>query len=296
MNNKIPTISPPTLSHPYLEIARKAALAAGIIQQEYYGKQIHIQTKSSGIDLVTEVDLACDVAIRDILATAKPQGNTPISMITEETFDEAAKSQSLEAAWVVDPLDGTTNFAHSFPHFAVSIAYLEHGQPTLGIIFDPIKHQLFTAVAGQGAQLEWTGFLADAYPKRVIQTSQAEQLSTALLATGFPYDIASNPRNNLDYLARMLKKCHGVRRPGAAALDLAYVACGRLDGFWEITLSPWDLAAGVLLVHEAGGACLNLDGQPLDYSQRRIDIVSASGSGLLQEMLGVLTHSAVATP
>ncbi|MEB3287084.1 MAG: inositol monophosphatase family protein [Vampirovibrionales bacterium] len=283
-------------SSPYaerLKLAREAALAAGDIQKAHYGKPIEIETKSSGIDLVTKVDLACDEAIQGFIRHAYPDD----TLISEETFPEATPDKqqpmadfSLESAWIVDPLDGTTNFAHSFPHFAVSIAYLSQGQPVVGVVYDVLKDELFMALKGCGAYLEkpQTGSPADP-----ISVSSVKMLDMALLATGFPYDIATNPLNNLNYLSAMLKSCHGVRRPGAAALDLAYVAAGRLDGFWEITLSPWDLAAGVLLVEEAGGACQDAyasqdDDAGLNYGRRRIDIASANSSAVLAQIQAVL--------
>lgn len=246
-----------------LRVARRAAQAAGNIIMAHYGQIQQVQTKSSDVDLVTQVDVEADELIREILSEECP-GET---IITEESFDEG-QAINLESAWIVDPLDGTTNYAHGFPHFAVSIAYVEAGAPKAAVIYDPFKNELFTATD--------TGeVLKNGLP---IKVSQTEPLSKALLATGFPYDLqAQNTElNNIDLHSQFLLKTHGIRRAGAAALDLAYVACGRLDGFWEMRLAPWDVAAGILLIEKAGGKVSGFHGQPLDLCQRRINIVGSN--------------------
>ena len=154
--------------------------------------------------------------------------------------------------WVVDPLDGTTNYAHGFPHFGVSIGVEVDGERAVGVIYDPIRDELFSAVRSGGA------FLNGAR----ISVSETRELERSLLGTGFAYDVHRAEVDNLDYFGRFLKRAQAVRRAGSAALDLAYVACGRFDGFWELNLHPWDVAAGLLLVDEAGGRTSDLQGGP----------------------------------
>ncbi|MGW8161645.1 MAG: inositol monophosphatase family protein, partial [Desulfobulbales bacterium] len=154
--------------------------------------------------------------------------------------------------WIIDPLDGTTNFAHNFPWFAVSIAFYDKGESQVGVIYHPMQDELFCATRGGGAWLN----------DRRLKVSGVDALQNALVATGFPYDIQKRPDYVLAMLKKILTHVQGVRRPGAAALDLAYLACGRLDAFWEVGLKPWDSAAGYLLVAEAGGTMSRFDGSP----------------------------------
>lgn len=260
-----------------LEIACFAAEEAGKVILSYYGHEKTIDTKSSTVDLVTNVDQEADELIRRILSERCPED----TLITEESFEEA-DTVDLASAWVVDPLDGTTNYAHGYPHFAVSIAYVEEGVPLVGVIFDPYKNELFSAIRGGEVMLN----------NKPIKVSENEALSGSLLATGFPYTRQSGNRkeNNLYYLEKFLRRCHAIRRAGAAALDMVYVACGRLDGFWELHLSPWDIAAGVVILEQAGGEVTGFDGEPLDISQRRIDIVGSNGR-IHREMIAQTTHS-----
>jgi myo-inositol-1(or 4)-monophosphatase len=262
-----------------LQVARLACQVAGNIQKESYCQNIVVETKSSGIDLVTAVDRRCDEAIREVIASLCPDDE----LLTEETFEEG-DFINLDRTWVVDPLDGTTNYAHGFPHFAVSIAYVVEGQPQVGVVYDVMKDELFHAIRGQGA------FLND----RPIRTSQVPHLGEALLATGFPYDTHIKPRDNMDYFLKFMSLCHGVRRPGAAALDLAYLACGRLDGFWELRLAPWDVAAGSIIVEEAGGVISDFFGEPINYGQRRINIVGGNSQAIHQEIVEICKDSPVA--
>jgi myo-inositol-1(or 4)-monophosphatase len=269
-----PTLSPDREAH-YLKAAQQAALLAGSIQMDRYGQTQEIMTKGTSIDLVTAVDRDCDAAIVAALKKACP-GDL---FLTEETFVEG-QAVDLSHTWVIDPLDGTTNYAHSFPYFAVSIAYFLEGQPVLGVVLDAFKQEMYYALRNRGA------FLND----QPIQVSKnrTHALEKALLATGFPYDIADSSVNNIDHFQRVAPRCHGVRRPGAAALDMAYVAAGRLDGFWELKLSLWDIAAGTLIVEEAGGKVTNLEGGPLPFEQRRIHLVGSNGNGLHEELQALL--------
>ena len=189
------------------------------------------------IDLVTRLDVEAETLVTDGLAAAFP--GEPV--IAEESAGPLAVPAGV--VWLVDPLDGTTNYVHGQPPFAVSVARVRDGQPEIGAVYAPYLREFFWAAAGCGA------YLGD----RRLQVSARADLDAALLATGFPYDVRTNPANNLAEWAHFALRCRGLRRGGAASLDLAYVAAGRLDGYWEFRLKPWDLAAGALLVLEAGG-------------------------------------------
>lgn len=260
-----------------LQTAIQAARAAAQLQRGGWNDTLTIETKSNRMDLVTSVDKACDAAIREILQAHHPQDD----IITEETYREGTPF-TLEAAWVVDPLDGTTNYAHRFPHFAVSIAYVEAGTPQVGVVYDVMRDELYTALVGGGAFLNG----------EPIRVSRTPRLTEALLATGFPY--TSHAHVNLATFQRFLQNSQGIRRPGAAALDLAYLGAGRLDGFWEQGLAPWDVLAGALLVTEAGGHISGFDGQPLDFSQRQIQILASNGQPGLTEAMVAICHDAMA--
>jgi myo-inositol-1(or 4)-monophosphatase len=234
---------------PLLNIAVRAARRAGeiIVRNLDRVPSLPIRSKSRN-DFVTEVD---HMAERDIMETVR-------RMYPDHGFlaEESGRSGGDEVVWIIDPLDGTTNFLHGFPVFAVSIGVEYRGRMEHAVVYDPMRQELFTASRGDGAQLDG---------KRIRVSKQAE-LEGALIGTGFPY--RANARWMDDYLAMlklMMEKTAGLRRPGSAALDLAYVAAGRTDGFWEIGLSPWDTAAGTLLITEAGGRIGTLTGG--DYKQ-----------------------------
>ncbi len=266
-----------------LDIAIEASKAAADCQRANYQKDFGINTKSSGIDLVTTVDLECDALIREILTRRSAEASLPeATLITEETFVEGSLID-MDYAWVVDPLDGTTNFAHGFPHFSVSIAFMEKGQPVVGVVYDTMKDELFTAIKGEGAFLNGNP----------LNVSRIDTLEKALLGTGFPYDVHVKPEDNMGYFLQFMKICHGVRRAGSAALDLVYLASARMDGFWELRLAPWDVAAGSLITEEAGGKISNLAGQPLDYGVRRINILGSNGTQIHRELVTVCKDSHV---
>jgi myo-inositol-1(or 4)-monophosphatase len=233
--------------HPMLNTAVKAARKAGSIINRASLDLDLIKVASKGrSDFVTEVDRAAEAAIIDVLKSAYPSHE----ILAEESGASNPEGGS-EYTWIIDPLDGTTNFIHGFPQYAVSIGLQHNGVITQAVVYDPTRNELFTATRGRGA------FLND----RRIRVSRRAKLSESLIGTGFPF----RKLEHLDEYVRMFKliteQTAGIRRPGAAALDLAYVACGRLDGFWEFGLSPWDMAAGSLLILEAGGLIGDFDGE-----------------------------------
>jgi myo-inositol-1(or 4)-monophosphatase len=203
--------------------------------------------------------------------------------IGEEGTDETGAQPYV---WHIDPLDGTNNYAHGYPVFCVSLALYEGQQPLVGVIYDPIQAECFTAIAGRGA---WVSGRGGAKPLRV---SAATTLVSSLLATGFPYDAHTNPLDNAAYVARFVKRAFGLRRGGSAALDMAYVAAGRLDGYWEFKVSAWDVAAGILLVREAGGRVTSIDGQPLALT-RQLHILASNGH-IHDDMLAVIRDTTAA--
>jgi len=251
----------------YLAVATEAALRAGAIQKARYGQAIQIQQKGE-IDLVTEVDRACEDAILDVLRSRCPGHD----IVTEET--DLARTGS-RYVWFTDPLDGTTNYAHGYPFFCTSVALTVDGSTVAGAVYDPIKDELFTAERGQGARL-------NGKPLRVTSCST---LLRSLLVTGFPYDLRDDLRAKLALFNRFMGHARAIRRDGAAALDLCYVAAGRVDGFWEERLQPWDMMAGALMVEEAGGKVTRYDGSPLGL---RADEILAANPGLHAAMMDVL--------
>jgi myo-inositol-1(or 4)-monophosphatase len=232
--------------HPTLNIAVKAARRAGqIINRASLDLgQLTISSKQQN-DFVTEVDRAAEAAIIETLRETYPKH----AILAEETGRSGQEDSEFQ--WIIDPLDGTTNFIHGFPQYAVSIAMAHKGVLTHAVVYDPTRNELFTATKGTGA------FLND---KR-IRVSKRQKLDEALVGTGFPYRMFDHVEAYLAIFREMTRRTAGVRRPGAASLDLAYVACGRLDGFWEFGLSPWDMAAGALLISEAGGLVGDLAGE-----------------------------------
>ena len=233
--------------HPALNIIIKAARRASQIINRAALDLEHLQiTTKRQSDFVTEVDKAAEAAIIDILREAYPE----YGILAEESGLTAGQGGGSDYQWIIDPLDGTTNFIHGFPQYAISIALAYRGQVTQAVVYDPLRNEMFTASKGGGA------FLND----RRIRVSKCLKLETALIGTGFPYRMYDHIDAYLQIFKELAKKTAGMRRPGAAALDLAYVACGRFDGFWEFGLSPWDMAGGTLLISEAGGLVSDLGG------------------------------------
>ena len=234
--------------HPTLNIAVKAARRAGqIINRASLDiEKLKIDVKRQS-DFVTEVDRAAEAAILDVLRDAYPSHG----ILAEESGLAGTRADS-EYQWIIDPLDGTTNFIHGLPQYAISIGLAHKGLMTHAVVYDPNRNELFTASRGGGA------FLND---KR-IRVSKRARLDEALIGTGFPFRMFDHVEAYLAIFRDVAQKTAGMRRPGAAALDLAWVACGRMDGFWELGLSPWDMAAGTLLITEAGGLVGDLSGEP----------------------------------
>lgn len=238
--------------------ARDLARDAGQLLRAGYGKAERIRKKESQVDLVTEFDIKAESLILERIRQEYP-GDTILS-------EESGKSGDQPDMWVVDPLDGTTNFAHGIPIFSVSIAYLKGGKPALGVVYGPALDEFFSAIAGRGAWLN----------DEPLAVSTTDNLSDSLLVTGFPYDIRSRKDNNLDHYATFALRSRAVRRLGSAALDLCYVAAGRFDAYWELETQPWDCAAGALLVQEAGGRLTQVNGSAVDY-QRSTSLLASNG-------------------
>ena len=243
------------------EIAREA----GALLRRAVHEVKEIETKSSAIDLVTQYDAESEEMIIGRLRAAFPEHNH-----FAEEGDYAAVSRD-ELTWYIDPIDGTNNFAHGLPCFVVSLALYHGMEPLVAVIYEPMRDELFQATAGGGALLVTGGL-----EQRKIQVSETAELVGSLLASGFPYDRHSSDEDNLAQFGAFLKRVQGLRRMGSAALDLAYVAAGRLDGYWEYKLNSWDVAAGVLLVQEAGGLVSTMDGAPFQLTPR-VDLIASNG-------------------
>ena len=231
--------------HPTLNIAIRAANAAGDIIYRYleHVDKLVVSSKAQN-DFVTEVDNQAEQAIISVIQKAFPDH----SIKAEESGETTGKQSDCQ--WIIDPLDGTTNFLHGFPQFAVSIALKEKGRLTQAVVYNPVNQELFTASRGEGAMLN----------SRRLRVTKRKSLEGALLGTGFPFRQQQHLDVYLETFKALFPMTAGIRRPGSAALDLAYVAAGRLDGFWEIGLSEWDMAAGALLVQEAGGLVSDFSG------------------------------------
>jgi myo-inositol-1(or 4)-monophosphatase len=254
-----------------LNFAIQTARDAGRVLAEKFGRALQVSQKGD-IDLVTEADLAAEQLIVERIRSYHPRH----SVLAEEAGEVVALggAQS-EYKWIVDPLDGTTNYAHGYPVFCVSVALEHEGRVVLGVVHDPSRDETFAAERGAGATLNG----------RPVRVSDTAELNRSLLCTGFPYDVRERAEF-ARHFHNFIMSAQGVRRDGAAALDLAYVAAGRFEGFWEEGLRPWDVAAGVLLVEEAGGRVTHYDGAPFDIYRPPI----AASNGLIHDaMLAVLT-------
>lgn len=252
----------------YLHRAKELALEAGTALKEVLGRPRRVEFKGA-IDLVTDADRLAEKILIDGLKKSFPDH----AVLAEESG--AHKVEGATHLWIVDPLDGTTNYAHRYPFFCVSIALEMEGRLTLAVVHDPMMDETFTAVEGGGASLNGHS----------IKVTEERDLAKSFLSTGFPYDLRETEQDNLAQFLRFMKKTQAVRRDGSAVLDLCYVACGRFDGFWEMKLAPWDIAAGALIVEEAGGRVTSFDGGPLDIYAGE---VVASNGEIHGQMLGVL--------
>ncbi len=251
-------------------VAQAAAARAGALIRSRYRDRQDITFKGE-VDLVTAVDREAERLIVDMITAAFPEHG----IHAEESPSRSSRDGH---RWYIDPLDGTTNFAHGYPHFAVSIALAREDELLLGLVYDPVREELFTALRGSGARLNGAP----------IAPSSVDQLDRALLGTGFPYDQRQHGDFYLSFWREAVRHAQGVRRAGAAALDLCYVACGRLDGFWEWKLHPWDLAAGRLIIEEVGGRVTDGAGGP--HRLTGAETVASNGR-IHEELLAMVTRA-----
>jgi myo-inositol-1(or 4)-monophosphatase len=254
-----------------LQAAVEAGQAAGTLLLQYAETGFQVEYKSP-INLVTDADRAAEQCVIERLKSRFPDHH----FLAEERGRDDKGSSPYR--WIIDPLDGTTNFAHGYPTYCVSIGLEYEGRCIIGVVFDPSRNELFTAIEHRGAHVNG----------RPIHVSQTQTLDSSLLVTGFAYDIRETKRNNLDHFVHFALKAQGLRRTGSAALDLCYVAAGRFDGFWEVRLNPWDMAAGSVIAREAGGHLTDFSGENLSiYGQELV----ASNGRIHEAMLAVLNQA-----
>jgi myo-inositol-1(or 4)-monophosphatase len=256
---------------PFLTFAVDAVRDAGAAQRDALGRGFTVDKKGA-IDLVTEIDLAIERRFRDRVAATYPD-----HVVLGEEFGGPAAAPPDCPCWIFDPIDGTTNFAHGLPIFCASLALEEDGVLTTAAVYDPMRDELFTAERGRGAYLNGSP----------IQVSRTASIGDALLVTGFPYTVQQEAEHIVGLFGRFIEASRAVRRLGSAALDVCYVAAGRMDGFWEQGLGPWDIAAGALIVEEAGGWISDLDGQPFRLRSGRL---LASNGALHDSMVGIIAR------
>jgi myo-inositol-1(or 4)-monophosphatase len=235
----------------------QALRLGGTVLKDYFGRVRQVMHKGK-LDLVTDVDHRSEETVVEFLSRECPGHG----ILAEEREEVASGS---DCRWILDPLDGTTNYTHGYPFFCVSLAFELAGNVVWGGVFDPLREELFKAQCGAGAALNETE----------VRVSATNALESALLCTGFPYDVHESDHDNIDNFVRLLKRARAIRRDGSAALDLCYVASGRFDGFWEMKLKAWDVAAGALIVQEAGGRVTGFDGTP--FTSGRHDVLASNG-------------------
>jgi myo-inositol-1(or 4)-monophosphatase len=252
----------------FRKVAIEAARASGLFIKMSVGKTMKISYKGR-INIVTDVDKKSEAMITERLCRAFPSH----SILAEE---ESPQDRASSYRWIIDPLDGTTNFAHGFPFFSVSIALERAGEAVLGIVYDPMRDELFSAEKGKGAYLN----------TKKISVSDVSIISHSLLSTGFSYGVKGAKNTNLRNFGRALARAQAIRRAGSAALDMCYVACGRFDGFWEMDLQPWDTAAASLIVKEAKGRVTRFDGSRYSHYDQE---VLATNSSIHKQMVGILS-------
>lgn len=252
----------PPVSGSLLATAIAAARAAGAVLREGYGTSFVREEKGRPTDLVTEFDRRAETVLVEHILARHPDH----SIVGEEG---GARQPGSDFEWILDPLDGTTSFAHGIPFFSVCVALRHAGTVVAGVVYEPLRDELFSAERGGGAHLNG----------RPIHVSDTSELSRALLATGFPYGIADNPHRTLEVFTAVAPRARGIRRLGSAGLDLAYLACGRFDGYWEHSLKPWDCAAGALLVTEAGGrvGTWGTSGSPETWTPESLETLATNG-------------------
>jgi myo-inositol-1(or 4)-monophosphatase len=251
------------------KIGVRAAYKGGEVLRSFHGGPLNIRKKGA-IDLVTEADMASEKVILETIRSVFPDHSVLAEESGRTTGDDRCQ-------WIIDPLDGTTNFAHGLNLYAVSIAFAIDGEVVVGLVFSPGNGELFAAVKGKGATLN----------DQAIEVSRIGGLSDSLLVTGFPYNAMDSIESLIARFSRCLRASQGVRRLGSAALDLCYVACGRFEGFWEENLKPWDTAAGALIAEEAGGGTTDFSGRP--YTRDMLEIAATNGF-IHQELLKLLAH------
>ena len=255
----------------FRDTAIKAAKAGGKVLRGLFAKEIRIEYKGER-NLVTEADRAAEAIV---IRTLRKQFPDHRFLAEEGGAQDSAGSVGSFHKWIIDPLDGTTNFAHSYPTFCVSIGLEIRGEIALGVVYDPLREEMFLAEEGRGATLNG----------RPIHVSKTEKLKASLLVTGFAYDVREDLTNNLDHFTHVSLRAQGVRRTGSAALDLCYVACGRFDGFWEMKLAPWDTAAAFLIATEAGATVTDFNNRPYNIYLKEI---LATNGRIHREMVEVL--------
>lgn len=252
----------------YLQLAIDAAKSAGALLKAEFDGERTIEYKGV-IDPVTEVDKASEKLLVDFFNENTPE----IDILAEEGAD---KRTGRKLCWVIDPLDATINYAHKLPIYCVSIGLEKEGMPVVGVVYDPTLDELFCATSDSKSTCNG----------RPIKVSETGDFNRALFATGFPYDKRTNPENNLDHFSEMIVSCQGVRRVGSAALDLCWTAAGRYDGYWELSLAPWDISAGRLIAQQAGGKVTDFQGNPIDSFARYILATNGLVHGPAMEILG----------
>jgi myo-inositol-1(or 4)-monophosphatase len=251
----------------YLQVAIAAAREAGRIQMEHFGHSHPVEYKGE-FNPVTEIDKLCERTINQMILDAFPDHD----LLTEES-DFKGKGSSYK--WIIDPIDGTTNYLRGYPCFCVSIGLEVKGEVKLGVVYNAVLDELFHAEKGKGSFLN----------RNRISVSKTDRLRRSFLSTGFPYDVQENPDLYLHYFRQFITRSFAIRRPGSAAIDLCYLAAGRFDGFWELKLHPWDVAAASLMVTEAGGKATDFQGRPFSiYSEETL----ASNGLIHQEMLEII--------
>jgi len=253
----------------FLDIASEAALQAGVVLQDKFRNLKDIQEKGRSGDLVTEADKAAEAIVLNVLNRHVPDHK----ILAEESGTLGGNDSKY--LWAIDPLDGTTNYAHGYPVSAVSIGLMIDGIPQVGVVYNPFRNELFRAAKGFGATCN----------NRPIQVSQTPQLKDTILVTGFAYDRRETIDNNYAEFCYLTHLTQGVRRSGAASIDLTDVACGRLDGYWERGLSPWDITAGIVIVEEAGGIVTAYDNSPVDINSGRLLVTNGKIHNSLSQAL-----------